>query len=80
MLHCLSDTLDGHHSLPALRIKKHTDTNLTTLWRMLGDRQMPEWNLLMIIPPRLDLPGIAVVGQQDNVAVGIVPQIRLAGP
>lgn len=77
MLCCLSDTLDGHQSLPALRTKKHTDTNLTTLWRVLGDRQMPEWNLLMIIPPRLDLLGIAIVGQQGNTTVGVVPQIRV---
>lgn len=51
--------------------------NLTTLWRILGDRQMPEWNLLMIIPPGLDLQRIAIVGQQENSTVGIVPQIRV---
>lgn len=40
---------------------------------------MPEWNLLMIIPPKLDLQGIAIVGQQEKAAVVIVPQIGLAG-
>lgn len=38
---------------------------------------MPEWNLLMIIPPGLDLLSIAIVGQQENSTVGIVPRLRL---
>ena len=40
---------------------------------------MPEWDLLMIIPPKLDLQEMAIVGQQEKAAVVIVPQIGLAG-
>lgn len=33
----------------------------------------------MFIPPKLDLQGIAIVGQQEKATVVIVPQIGLAG-
>ncbi|KAM7071823.1 uncharacterized protein M8220_010657 [Acridotheres tristis] len=69
------DILNGHQSLSALHVKKRIDMNLTTPWRILGHRQMPEWNLLMIIPPGLDLLGTAIVCQQENSIVGIMPKV-----